>query len=179
MTHTPPDITDRDRAYITEQLGREPSGLIAVAARNVAGQPAVITNHPLQWPGQHPVPFPTLYWLIDPQFNLAISDLERRGAVSEIEAMIAADPGLREQVHADHRRYAARRWSLLTRDEQKLATDHGFADTLRDKGVGGTANFDAVKCLHMHVAYHLAQCVIDQHGTAVGRLVTDQYGLDL
>jgi len=176
MTNNHAIFTDCERDYIVQQLGREPSGVLEIAARDAAGLPAVISNHPLQWQGDRPVPFPTLYWLIDPKLNLGISDFERRGGVGEIEALISADETLREQVNADHRRYAARRWALLTADEQQLAINHGFADTLRDKGVGGTANFAAIKCLHMHAAYHLAQCALDNTGTAVGRLLESKLG---
>ena len=177
MTDAIPTISKNDRAYIAQQLGREPVGVTAIAARDSAGNPAVITNHPLQWRAQLPTPFPTLYWLIDPALCAVISDLERRGAVGEIEAMITQDPDLQQAVHADHRRYALARWALLNSDEQQLAIDHGFADTLRDKGVGGTANPNAIKCLHMHAAYHLAQRAIDGTGTAVGRLMQERLGI--
>jgi len=49
--------------YITDALDREPRGLREIAGWNEAGQPAVIRVAPVV-DGK---PFPTLYWLIDPQ----------------------------------------------------------------------------------------------------------------
>ncbi|MEM1353684.1 MAG: DUF501 domain-containing protein [Planctomycetota bacterium] len=177
MTDADPAISPRDRAYISQQIGREPDGVTAVAARDALGRPAVITNHPIHWLGQQPVPFPTLYWLIDPVLSKVISDLERRGGVGRIEALLAQDPALKHHAHDDHQRYAQRRWAMLSQDEQQLAIDHGFAESLRRKGIGGTANLDAVKCLHMHAAYHLAQIAIDRSGTTVGRLMREHGGI--
>jgi len=44
-------------------------------------------------------------------------------------------------------------------------------------GIAGIANLDTVKCLHAHMAHHLARR--DQGGTTLGRLIKDQLQLSL
>jgi len=158
-----------DLIYIADRLGRSASGVtvLAVAARDAQGSPAVITNHPLRRQGKQTLPFPTLYWLIDTIACKRVADLERDGAVGELERAIAEDEELRASLDEDHRRYASARWALLTSDEQQHAIDAGYATTLRDKGIGGIADFTRIKCLHLHLAHHLAE----EGGTTVGRLI--------
>lgn len=165
--HTPP--TEDDLTYIASHLGRDSSGvtILAVAARDAQGRPAVITNHPLRRQGERHLPFPTLYWLVDPARCKRVADLERDGAIGELERTIAESPALQASFHADHRAYATARWSLLSPFEQQQAVDAGYAPTLRDKGIGGIADFDRIKCLHLHLAHHLAQ----PGGTTIGRLI--------
>ncbi|MFI4861550.1 MAG: DUF501 domain-containing protein [Phycisphaerales bacterium JB063] len=166
-----------DQTYIAERLGQEASGVtvLGVASRDAQGRPAVITNHPLRRAsgvGDVQVfPFPTMYWLIDPVCCKRMADLERDGAVGALERAIAGEGALREAVHADHRRYAAARWALLTEAEQRRAIDAGYGETLRDKGIGGIADFDRIKCLHLQMAYHLAEQAAGRDGTTVGRLI--------
>jgi len=170
-------LTQADRDIIAARLGRPPHDVIAVAARDAQGRPRVITNHPLRKEGNGWVPFPTLYWLIDPDLCTAMADLERKGAIGEFEKRIAADEDLRATLHADHRAYAAARWALLNEGEKQRAIDAGFAQTLRDKGIGGIACFDAIKCLHLHAAHHLAEQAAGRSGTTVGRLVEARLGV--
>ncbi|MEM9414848.1 MAG: DUF501 domain-containing protein [Planctomycetota bacterium] len=171
MPATPP--TPDDQTYIAQRLGRSAPGVtvLAVAARDAMGRPAVITNHPLRTQGGVILPFPTMYWLIDPVACKRVADLERGGAVGEFERAIAEDEALLAGLHEDHRRYAAMRWALLTPEEQQRAIDAGYAPTLRDKGIGGIADFDRIKCLHLHLAHHLAERTAGYDGTTVGRLI--------
>lgn len=158
-------------AYITECLGRTPTQLLGVAARNPEGKPAVITCHPLNRDGQKITPFPTMYWLIDPVQSQRISDLERHGKIGQFESLIANDQTLSDSLRADHEQYAETRWALLDPAQQQQAIDTGLASTLRDKGIGGIADFTKIKCLHLHLAHHLAALSAGQNGTTVGRLI--------
>jgi hypothetical protein len=97
-----------------------------------------------------------------------VSDLERQGWIALFEQRIAEDADFRERVHDDHRRYAVRRWSLLSSAEVSICEQAGFVEALRDRGVGGTACFDHVKCLHAHVAHSLAD------RNTIGRAVLEQ-----
>jgi hypothetical protein len=166
-------VNDADRDYILQQLGPDTTGVTtrAVAARDAQGRPSVITNHPLRRQAGRLLPFPTLYWLIDPVRCRQVADLERDGAVGALERTIAADDALREGLRGDHRRYAAARWALLTPDEQRYAIDAGYAPALRDKGIGGIADFTRLKCLHLHLAHHLAEHAAGRGGTTAGRLI--------
>ncbi len=114
--------------------------------------PRVQRMHPLR-AGK---PFPTLYWLTDAPLDRAVAGLERLGWITRFEQRIAEDPAFRQVVHEDHKRYALERWSMLTLEEQADCAAQGYVEALRDRGVGGTANPDRVKCLHAHVAHALS-----------------------
>src|SRR5665647_2453283 len=70
-------VTDADLAVVAEQLGREPRGVMAVAARCVCGRPTVVRTAPRLPDG---TPFPTTFYLTHPAAVAAISTLEAAGA---------------------------------------------------------------------------------------------------
>lgn len=118
-------------------LGREPRAEFDVVVRGAGGRPAVIRNAPLLDDG---TPMPTRYWLVDPDLSAAVSRLESAGGVRRAEA--AVDPEALADAHA---RYAAARDASLPAGHRG-PRPHG--------GVGGTRT--GVKCLHAHLAHHLA-----------------------
>lgn len=105
--------------------------------RSDAGEPVVLCNAPLLDDG---TPMPTRYWLVDPDLVRAVSRLEAAGGVRAAAAAIDA-----ATVEATHRAYAA---------ERDAALPPGHTDARPHGGVGGTRT--GVKCLHAHVAHHLA-----------------------
>jgi hypothetical protein len=136
-----------------------------VIRRCPAGHPLVLRCHPLRRDRERPEPFPTLFWLVCDEVGAQIARLEYGGGVAAIERRIAADPELRARVHADHDAYVEERWSLLSADERHRVEAAGMKRALRERGIGGIANRDAVKCLHLHYAHHLAR------GSALGALL--------
>lgn len=131
----PTTVDDRDAVRIL--LGREPTAEFDVVVRRVDGQPVVIRNAPLTRDG---TPMPTRYWLVDPEWNRAVSRLEAAGGVRAAEQ--AVDP---MALHAAHVTYAA---------ERDRAISAAWTGPRPRAGVGGTRT--GVKCLHAHVAWHLA-----------------------
>jgi hypothetical protein len=127
----------RDVEVLTQLLGRVPRAGFEVVVRNPAGDPVVIRNAPLLDDG---TPMPTRYWLVDPDLSLRVARLESAGGVRAAEAAVDDD-----QLGAAHARYARER-------DAALASDH--VGPRPSGGVGGTAR--GVKCLHAHLAYHLA-----------------------
>ena len=136
-----------------------------VVRRCPAGHPLVVRCHPVRRDRTPPEPFPTLYWLVCDAVAAQLARLESAGGVRRAEEAMAADADLRSRVHADHQAYAAERWALLDDAERAALAAAGRAEALRDRGIGGIANRDAVKCLHLHYAHHLAR------GSAIGALV--------
>lgn len=136
-----------------------------VILRCPAGHPLVRRCHPVRNDRTPPEPFPTLFWLACDAVAAQVARLEYGGLIGEIERRIAADPELRARVHADHVAYAAERWSLLATDEVAALEACGRADALRARGIGGIADLDRVKCLHLHFAHHLAR------SSAIGALL--------
>ena len=133
-----------------------------VERRCPAGHPLVLKCYPLRRDREPAEPFPTLFWLACGEVARQIARLEYDGGVRAIEARIADDAGLRARVLADHATYVVERWELLTVADRARAESGGVAGALRDRGIGGIANRDSVKCLHLHYAHHLAR------GTAIG-----------
>lgn len=139
-----------------------------------AGHPRVLRCHPLHQRAQDRVdgdplggsaPFPTLFWLACDDIVRAVSALEHAGLIGEIEERMAADPSLRKKIADEHRAYIAERWAALSSEEVSYIEARGFAEKLRSCGIGGIRNFEAVKCLHLHYAHHLAR------GSSIGALV--------
>ena len=135
-THT--DLpTDQDVTVVAAVLGRRPQGAFAVVARREDGTPTVIRNEPFLADG---TPMPTRYWLVDPDLRAAVGTLESTGGVRRAEAEV--DP---VEVAAAHRRYEVAR-------DAAIPDDH--TGPRPSGGVGGTRT--GVKCLHAHLAHHLA-----------------------
>jgi hypothetical protein len=141
-----------DRARVTELLGREPAGAFEVVVRDEAGDPVVVRNAPFLDDG---TPMPTRFYLVGASLVREVSRLEAAGGVKAAEAAI--DP---DDVAALHRRYEA---------ERDAAIDPDHEGPRPSGGVGGTRV--GVKCLHAHVAHHLAG-----GDDPVGRWALDQLG---
>lgn len=105
--------------------------------RSVGGVPVVLRNAPLLDDG---TPMPTRYWLCDRDLRQAVSRLEAAGGVRAAEAAVD-----RSELARAHAAYAA---------ERDAALPAGWTGPRPGGGVGGTAV--GVKCLHAHLAHHLA-----------------------
>jgi uncharacterized protein len=132
-----PATPARDRELVTALLGRTPQGSFEIVVRDEDGRPVVIRNAPLLDDG---TPMPTLYWLVDADLRRAVSTLEATGGVRAAAAEV--DPAALAVAHA---RYAA---------ERDAALPAGYPGPRPSGGVGGTRR--GVKCLHAHLAWHLA-----------------------
>ncbi len=126
-----------DRARVEELLGRPPRGAFDVVVRDDDGDPVVLRNAPFLDDG---TPMPTRYYLVGRDLVADVSRLEAAGGVKQAEAEIPAD-----QIAGVHTRYAVERDSQIG-DDHPGPRPYG--------GVGGTR--EGVKCLHAHVAHHLA-----------------------
>ena len=122
--------------------------------RDGCGGPVVIRNAPLLDDG---TPMPTRYWLVGAALRLAVDHLEAAGGVQAAEA--AVDP---VELAATHQRYAL---------ERDAALPGAWEGPRPSGGVGGTRR--GVKCLHAHLAHHLAG-----GDDPVGRWVADQVAAD-
>jgi uncharacterized protein len=105
-------------------------------------------------------PFPTTYYLSCPHAVARIDALEAAGGVDRYEQLVAGDPA----AMAEYRAGAARQRELR-RPAAQMADDGA---SLR-LGIAGTSREGAVKCLHAHAAFALAQ-----PGYALGRRILDE-----
>ncbi len=141
-----------DRQVVRAQLGRSPRGLFTVPVRCSYGFPQVIRVHPVI-DGK---PFPTLYWLTCPFLSKVIDGLEAEGWIKRLESELKSNPTLQAEMTATHRRYLKTRNGLLTADERRQLESNGRMRSLRDRGIGGIADWTSLKCLHLHAAHALA-----------------------
>jgi hypothetical protein len=130
-------VSAEEHRRLTELLGREPRGPYEVVVRRRTGDPVVIRNAPVLDDG---TPMPTCWWLVDAELAKAVSRLESSGGVAAAAAVVGE-----RSVSAAHSRYAAARDAGLA---------GGHVGPRPAGGVGGTRV--GVKCLHAHLAWHLA-----------------------
>jgi len=142
--------------------------------------PQIETVYPLRRAADGtPQPFPTIYWLTGPALDRAIADLERRAAIGRVEQVIRDDEQLLRQFRADHERYAAQRWAMLTdADRAAVEASQALSRTFRG-GVAGIADFSTVKCLHAHAAHHLADLATGGPGNTAARVLAERYDLTI
>ncbi|MCK7642854.1 DUF501 domain-containing protein [Corynebacterium sp. CCM 8835] len=131
-------VNDADIARVTEQLGREPRGVIDIAYRCPDGEPGVVTTAPRLPDG---TPFPTLYYLTDPRLTAEASRLEVAHVMKWMSDRLKDDLTLAADYDAAHRHYLERRNAL-----EDLGTDFS-----------GGGMPERVKCLHVLIAYALAE----------------------
>lgn len=131
-------VTDADLAIVSEQLGRTPRGVLEVSFRTPDGQPAVIKTSPKLPDG---TPFPTLYYLTDPRLTAEASRLEVAHVMKWMESRLAEDKELAADYHHAHEHFLAKRNKI-----EDLGTDFS-----------GGGMPERVKCLHVLIAYALAE----------------------
>lgn len=132
-------VTDRDLEVLAEQLGREPRGVVGIAARCVCGRPTVVRTAPRLPDG---TPFPTTYYLTHPGAVAAASRLEAEGVMKDMTARLADDDELAAAYLRAHEHYLAQREEL------------GHVDEIDGISAGGMPT--RVKCLHVLMAHSLA-----------------------
>lgn len=140
-------------ALIEQQIGRPPRGIEAVACATADGVPLVLQMRSLV----DERPFPTLYWLSCRDLCRAIGRIEDEGWVKQIEQELAEDTALRETYLAQQQRYVARRWQLMREEDRQRIEQLGFSPLFERYGIGGIAQWDKVRCLHMQYAHWLAE----------------------
>ncbi len=125
-----------------------------MAVRCPYGRPAVV-EQPAYLPDG--APFPTTYYLTCPHAVARIDALETAGGVDRYERLVAADAA----AAASYRAGAARQ-----RDLRRPAARMADAGASLELGIAGTSRPGAIKCLHAHAAFALAQ-----PGYALGRRI--------
>lgn len=137
-------VAPADLAVVAEQLGREPRGVVGIAARCVCGRPTVVRTAPRLPDGS---PFPTTFYLTNPVAVAVVSTLEAGGLMREMNDRLAVDPELAAAHRRAHEDYLARRAELVDDEGDDVAEIAGIS-------AGGMP--DRVKCLHVMVGHALA-----------------------
>jgi hypothetical protein len=124
-------------SQVAALLGRHPEVDFEVVVVDSEGSPVVIRNGPIMNNGR---PMPTRYWLVGRDLSRRVARLESGGGVRAAEKAVDA-----YELVATHQQYAAER-------DAQIPQDH--LGPRPAGGVGGTRT--GVKCLHTHLAHHLA-----------------------
>jgi len=132
-------VSDRDLEVLAEQLGREPRGVVGIAARCACGRPTVVRTAPRLPDG---TPFPTTFYLTHPGAVAAASRLEAQGVMKDMSDRLADDEELAAAYRRAHEHYLAQREEL------------GHVDEIEGISAGGMPT--RVKCLHVLMAHSLA-----------------------
>ena len=132
---------DATVAVLSAQLGRPARGRPAVVHRCGHGLPTVVRVDPRLEDG---TPFPTTFWLACPLLRSAVGRMEADHEMVRLNERLAEDEGLRSDYAATAARY------VTFRDELG-APDAPLAGA---PTAGGMPT--RVKCLHVHLAHHLA-----------------------
>ncbi len=143
----------KDKKVIAKQLGRVPRGLHGIERRCPHGYPQVVRVYPLV----EGKPFPTLFWLTCPFLTKQIDRLEAEGWIKYLEELLEVDRPLASRFREAHRAYITERNRLLFPEDRATLKEAGMLKDLLEKGIGGTADFARVKCLHLHLAHTLAR----------------------
>ncbi|MDH2433285.1 DUF501 domain-containing protein [Pokkaliibacter sp. MBI-7] len=144
-------ITETQLDWLTRQLERAPRGLEDIAASSATGIPLVVRMRAVM----EGKPFPTLYWLTSRDLFKTISTIEAGGYIKRLEAEVQDNPELKAALHASHQDYVDQRNGFMREEDRELLATQGKLEYLQKLGVGGIADWDRVRCLHMHYAHHL------------------------
>lgn len=162
------EISQTDIEIIRAQIGREPQGIVKIAARAVNGVPLVLQMRSIV----DDKPFPTLYWLCSKDLHKAIGTIETQGWVKQIEQRIQEDDALKEQFYINHQQYVQKRNEQMQSADKALIVERGFSELFERYGIGGISQWDKVRCLHMQYAHHLVD------GNVIGQLLDDEFELN-
>ncbi len=157
-------ITEKQKELISQQLGRPARGIERVAV-SINDNPVVLQMRSFVG-GQ---PFPTLYWLCSKSLHKAIADIETVGWVKKIEKNLQEDDALLNAYLLDQKKYIENRWQAMRPEDKNALEELGLLDMFLQVGIGGLANHQQVRCLHMQYAHHLAE------GNIIGKLLEDQF----
>lgn len=161
-------VSDADLDRVAQQLGRPPRGVLEIAYRTPDGEPGVVKTAPRLADG---TPFPTLYYLTDPRLTAEASRLE----VAQVMKWMQERLGRDEELAADY----------LKAHEYYLAKRNAIEDLGTDFSGGGMP--DRVKCLHVLIAYALAEgpdhfrlgteavAIAAEHGNLRGTAIPEQW----
>lgn len=128
-------------AVITEQLGRPARGRPAVMHRCGHGLPTVVRVDPRLEDG---TPFPTTFWLACPLLRSAVGRMEADHEMVRLNERLAEDASFQADYTLTAEQYVAFRDRL------------GAPDEPLEGGPTAGGMPRRVKCLHVHLAHHLA-----------------------
>ena len=143
---TPP--TPADLAVLDVQLRSTRYEPIRIVTRCPAGYPQIVLS--FFEPTKRVETSTNIFWVTSPYLRLGVDHLEARGMARELKDWVAAEPARAAAFEADQNAYhqlTVRLFDAWLGRPPPKATRFG---------IGGVRALDQVKCLHAHLACHLA-----------------------
>lgn len=136
-----------DRAVVRGQLGKPFLGDVLIARRCPHGAPAVLLTLPFAGSGGA---VPPLLWLTCPNASAGVGTLESRGEIARVGMRLQTDEALREEFIRQER--------VLASMQRRIAEASGGEELANRVASRGAAygRIGSMKCLHAHLACHLA-----------------------
>jgi len=131
--------TSHDIDVVSEQLGRPARDIVGISARCVCGNPLVVVTTPRLGDG---TPFPTLYYLTQPEATRAASRLEAAGRMADYQARLGDDAEAANAYRVAHESY------IRTRESIDVVGEIA--------GISAGGMPDRVKCLHSLMGHSLS-----------------------
>jgi hypothetical protein len=100
-------------------------------------------------------PFPTLFWLLDPDLCYRIDQLEAVGLIKQFQQRIDQDTAVQAAMGNDHRAHIQLREDYMSPQIRQRLKELGFSEVLKSKGIGGIADYSRIRCLHTWYGAHL------------------------
>ena len=100
-------------------------------------------------------PFPTLFWLLDPDLCYRIDQLEASGLIKQLQQRIDQDSAVQVAMGSDHRAHIQLREDYMSPQIRRRLHELGFSGVLKSKGIGGIADYSRIRCLHTWYGAHL------------------------
>jgi len=160
--------TEQQLDMIKQQLGRTPRGIVSIAWATETGVPVVLQMRSLVG-GK---PFPTLFWLSSKDLDRELARIESTGWIKQMEQELQDDAELREIYRQQQQAYVDLRWQLMDPEDRASIEEQGFTDLFNQLAIGGIAQWDRVRCLHMQYAHHLVA------ENLIGQRLDREFGLN-
>ncbi len=138
---------ERDRVVVRRQLGKPFLGEVLIARRCPHGAPAVLLTLPFAGSGGA---VPPLLWLTCPNASTGVGRLESRGEIARVGMRLHADEALREEFIRQERALAS-----MQRRIAEASGGEELANRVASRGAA-YGRIGSMKCLHAHLACHLA-----------------------
>lgn len=146
------DVNDEDKLWLEHHFNRPITWPRATLGRTSNKIPIVVRMACFGNSG----PCPTLYWLVEPNLIRATSRLEATGSIKAFEQRLEENSQALQLLSEQHERYKKLRSKFCT-TEDLLALNHIGIEHPDDLGgIAGIKRPNFIKCLHTHLAHHLA-----------------------
>lgn len=149
-------ISEKDYNKAVALLGREkPRTPFTIKTRCANGSPQTLVADPVFLEESIWKPFPSFIWLVCPRLKSLVADLEQQGLVRFYSQKMKEDAAFFKKFLVGQYEIAEYR-SKLAREIYGGVLPLHIADVLINTSVAGSRDFYGVKCLHAHLAQHLA-----------------------